>query len=1602
MAEATGDDDDEREMHVLAEFEPTLSGPDEVKSTIKQLIQQVVGDYHNVSLWHSNRNLCLRLASLFEEQGASLCRVQFSSIHFYVLTKTRANYKRFTRACTDGTLSMALTDLLVTPALEDAAGVQLRVRTHLQESSMLSDIPQTTDVEEKKVRSLHGMSSNDVADWLVHEVDIPGDVAARFQQEDVDGALLAEYKENHIKKDFNLTTGIWRKIKYAREKLLGVTSSDSSSSESGGEESNKPIKRLVEERASLAEGDFDHSSREALSSSSMSKGNEMGQLQRGQLRFDGETDANYPQRSALKQHTLSKEKLSAEEERVRYLLTGEESGTLDIAFHPLLVVNKPQTAKSEGCNSLRERFGFTSLVNWNAVFDCDSMSLKNGLCAMVQEEKDLKLLLPSTFRKELSLEEVEFNDVPAWIFTNGREDLDDIATPSLTSEWNEKYSADVDRAVDFFTTSAIPRDRAVIIFLLLSDTNIQIMSDIFKKLQSSMQGKGSFTFLVNDVKLYEQWAQEVKKWLPREQLNKRSYVVDDWRWIDGHIRKLIGKTSLAPALLPKSKKQACILPDKERSKWQNIEVLLLNECENPAMDENSPEFQDLAMSEEHNFYRGNAVSWWNFFLTDEKVRERGYNHVLQRDASKILQSKVETKLENMKNASGPLVTFTVFHQPGSGASTAARQVMWNYHRQIRCVTVRRAIQPTVKEIVEVRHFGYSAVEDIPPVLVLLDDMDDSDVIDFIAQLKAVYKNEDSLTCVILHCKRTPDPEAMANCNGANSVVLKHKLSNRERNWFEKKFNEYEEKYSEKPERLIGFMVMKEECNPDYIRRIVSRILEDISGTEAQLLKYISVISMFMENFGMPVSCCDEFMIAHTPLEGRGSRRLVKHVPWENLLSNAIRILLLCTKVHTKQGLTKVIKLVSPSLAEELVKQLVECENEKIGDVISEFIHESGILESKAYMNTYMVLKTRELLVRRKVSEFDSREQSQFSPLITYLLEEDKPEAFRLLDGALEKFQSGIIAQQLARLHLAEKNFDEAKYFANKAIGFQETNSFFLHTLGLIIIQEMATYQKNADTPLDEKETDILLGLLQEGITAFQKCQQYSKTEETHFSIFSGYTGELQVIFRFLRILEQRERSFCAGNGRDVIRRYLLTNEEIPTLNARWIACREQLQELAKRANISFESINDLLTCSKNGSVAKQDVGNELHVKNHKFPQLYDDLVWFFCMSNDDDPPTSVKNDQESMNNWRRTQVRSMKADTFNAIFKLAQNEDGGQLTTVLQLLNQNRPKNVFDLKLLVCVHFALASLGKKHTDFDTVSQMIADLNDFDRSLYGALFALLLAWPKDSGNTTQNTNGGISTEKAVINLREKWNKMISGQNSTKRNDGHDRSLPRHQLVKRRPLTHFLLAKGKGFERFVHIFMFRATNSTLEEERYKFWSRKEVVEKLVRLEGTIQDAERLVFRTPSNERIYIRISRPRPIQPSQEKVTFFLGFNFAGPLAYDVTEKRKELAPNQVRETPIREAYPGYLLGSLNNLYEKEDEIIAKLEDIDYKTRKRRNRQQLTAEERTLVQSRMNLEKDLEQIRNKIQQKTEQSSDDDDFVLVVRRRGKARATGAASYT
>ncbi|XP_063958654.1 sterile alpha motif domain-containing protein 9-like [Lytechinus pictus] len=1344
------------------------------------------------------------------------------------------------------------------------------------------------------IKTLQEMNTDEVKKWLIEELRISVSIADKLAEACVDGELLLRYEDQHLQKDFQLPTGVMRKIIYARDyhmKKRAHAQPHLAPASECSDNLNKDAGTTGNIHRSPSASGTHESKRDA----------QITELTASVKRLNTEDDdvGKSVAVEISQPAPLSKEEESAGEAKLRYLLTGDESGSLDRSFHPVLVVNKPafEESRDDKLESLKERLDFVSLVNWNAVFDCNPKSREDGVCSMVEEKREIKLLLPETFNKEIPPEEVDFNDVPSWIFSNGRDDLEELQSPSLASDWNEKYGAGVDRAIDYFATNAIPKKRAIVVFLLLSRDSVQVMSDIFKKLQSSLQGQGNFTFIAESQDLFEIWADEVKKWLPRNQLEQRSFIGTEWKYVNKFIQRQYEQFAISQAELPLSDGKVCNLPNKKRSQWLNIGVLPSNECENTDMDEDGPKFKKFVSKQELTFYKGNDVSWWNFHLTEGRGKKQRFNQVLRREVSKTLNELVKSKWKpaNPNDGSSPIVTITIFHEPGSGASTTARQVLWDFHHQLRCVIVKRAVMRTVEEILEVRRYGYESSEEPPPALVLLDDMDDTEVVDLIAQLERATNNNDCLSIILLQCKRTPNSELLAK---DSVVVMKHELNDQERRWFDDKFKEYEKEYSMCPEKLIGFMVMKEQCNPEYIQRIVSNILREMKNNadkkyhnEAQLLKYIAVINKYLGDVGMPVSCCDEMMSVGERIRCQGGYRL-KYDPWEKHLSNATCLLLIQTEVHTKSGPTNVVKVVNSVLAAEVVKQLEEDNGQTIGEIVKEFIYDSKILDSKAYIKSYIELIIRRLLVQRKKIDNDWREKSAFSPLVEHLVKENLNLAFQLLEDTSKKFKSGYIAQQLARLYKSRGKLDEAAQSARMATDFKSDNPFYWDTRGRIIISKMEKYKEQQNyTSVDESEAPTLINLLDEGMCVFKRCQDIFGGEYSYYSPYAGYCGELKVIFLFIHIMELRVLPFCSSSQECVrkLKVYFLTDENLPDLSVFWKYKREHLKELPKRADLVLDKISDLMTFSRAKPTTKQYPEGHLCKVQSEIDLFNQKMLEYFTIDIHQSPPKSVLE-----NSWRRAQVKAMKADSFSAIFKMAQDGKEDSLKEVRSILNANNETSAFDLKLLVCISFALSSLGCEDVDYDRTVKLVQKLNEIDKSLYGAFFAMMLAWPRDD-LTARRSDVGMSPWNAVQNLIKKGKSFLRKEEKTPHTN---QSFQHHHLNK--PLTYFLFAKGEGLQAFLHINEFHASPSTLEDERHKFWSREGVSQQLVRLEGTIKDRGRIVYKTPANEHIYIGLSRRRISQPSQERVSFYLGFNFHGPVAFDVSEKRSHFNPSSREE------------------------------------------------------------------------------------------------------
>ena len=1371
------------------------------------------------------------------------------------------------------------------------------------------------------MEELQAMTAGDVRHWLQFGLNISERWAADLQSECIDGAVLSTYDKSKFKSDFpNMPLGYRRKILDACSELLQkaktlsqvLTHSDQTVNVTENmqqtQELSQKAKNKLETPSQVLTKHERTENIETMQQTQEPKKSKQEQLLRTtEAAFSNlHLKEEVAESTSTRTHNVESGNMKPQpahtpltkedaERKLRFLLTGDESGSLDESFYPVLVTNKPKPEYGER-DELKKKFEFVALIKWNAVFDCYSKSHEFGLCSMVQNEQDIKLLLPDEFRPNRSSEEMEFTYKPAWIFANGRKDIEAHDAPSRKSGWNKMYGADVDHAIDFFLSTNIPENRATVIFTILSNENLKIMTEIFRKMDAVMQGKGKFAFLVEDKQLYEEWVDILhcqRDLLDKEDVDEISLVGLKWEDINNLFRNMSDRY-IEEVMFPVSNGPPCPVTRNQVSRWQqNIEVLSATQCEMEFKDVNNAKLRKLSEKKESHFYAGNGVGWENFYLTD-RDRYREFDHVHRRDCCKELQSKVNSKLQETPGEDrSTIVCLSVLHQPGAGGSTCARQVLWDCRKRYRCAVVKNTGIPTVRDIVHVRRYPHlQKATNTPPVIILMDNIDDEETDKFLSELQDATEDEPGLACLVLRCKRTSEPDEMAMNHGPDSVIVRHKLTLEEKSWFTWKYEQHLKgkcDLEKNPENLIGFMLMKEACSKVYIDRIVSNILPDVFQQERRLLKFLAVINQFTDSFDIPVSCCDEFMGNTNGIPFKhGSRSSSHSLPWEKQLSSAIHLVLKETTIDTKiYGYTKVIKLVHKNLAKEFANELVEKAGESVGTVIQEFIFQSHILDTTAYLKTYMRTNVQQLLTRREIVQTNSGgvQKREFSPVIIHLLAEEKDKAFFILHDASKKFQSAPLAQLLARIYLKDKEYDDATYFSELAIEYNPKNSYFLDTRGRIIITQIMGYFNPSEevqpslTDINLEQCKDLLELLKKGKDVFTSCQIISGTEESECQNLAGYYGMTRLVFSFLDVLMHRVSPF--RHSKTILSQYLLTNEPIQDIQHIWQVERENLQGLSKLVYDALEYISDMLTYVKDDA---------FHSQNRSLPECYKDAKYWFGLSQEIRPPRSGQSSAELIQEWNRHQVRSIAEPTLNGIFKMVERNEIQELKRLKTQLCHNDPKNAFDLKILVCINLALSSRTGENVTQEEIRQEVRNLRKlYPNSLYGSFFHMLLLWPRN--DFKPNPAKRESTLQAVIDVKKTWSEI--SKNIGKKQDRCFDEFPSHRTQQTKASTYFFLGKGDGLAAFVHISKLNISHaSQLAWKKHDFWESHGVKKQLLRLHGKFKDRNFLRYWTPAGENIHIRMSSCLPSQPSQVDASFFLGFSFAEPVAYDVSEVDKE--------------------------------------------------------------------------------------------------------------
>ena len=298
------------------------------------------------------------------------------------------------------------------------------------------------------------------------------------------------------------------------------------------------------------------------------------------------------------------------------------------------------------------------------------------------------------------------------------------------------------------------------------------------------------------------------------------------------------------------------------------------------------------------------------------------------------------------------------------------------------------------------------------------------------------------------------------------------------------------------------------------------------------------------------------------------------------------------------------------------------------------------------------------------------------------------------------------------------------------------------------------------------------------------------------------------------------------------------------------------------------------------------------------------------------------------------------------MFQSASANDHESIEKIKLLLQQNEPPIFFDLLSRTYADIALASAGKLELCEDEVHilDMVRRLCRLDNQcgMHAPYLMMMLLWPKVNSSEPYTSSDQLLTQ--IEELRRRWRELERKPSQSAPQASYAK-LVRHKPVRKKPITFLFLGAGDNLRRFVHIHQLKASTFQIESQGDRFWTSDKVTKTLVRLNGILLDKSTLVFLTPEKKKIKIHMAVPRVDLPSQESVTFFLGFSWAGPIAYDVEDKSKK---RRAINKKFTKAYPAHFSFGTDKIKAHFQETIQNIEKL-----KKRKRTTLSEEEVSIM-------------------------------------------------
>ncbi|XP_078604560.1 sterile alpha motif domain-containing protein 9-like [Branchiostoma floridae x Branchiostoma japonicum] len=1196
--------------------------------------------------------------------------------------------------------------------------------------------------------------------------------------------------------------------------------------------------------------------------------------------------------------------------------------TLEGFVHRILVANGPEYPKPS-FDEFRDLYDFIVDIPFAAVFDFDAESTTNGLHkvyhSLITEREDstsnVRILEPDSFSKNIAMTSLDFyqdtnfpKDV-CWIMSNGWLDSSTgkKEEPMDLQQWTEARGRGINEAVIKYTDPGINQEgRVLIVFLLLSKSQIGVIAELFHSFCMRL-GLESLMVLTPSEQNLEALLNALHHRYKTDDVLRRAVLMPPTH-IGLVISRLKGITYGKRCFVNCSTGPKAPLDFSMIKSMKDLEVLSVTQCdytveELKKKDRNA--LKQLKTDSELRFYRGNKVEWWNFY----------FKQVAERKVYKDLRRYINIASSGTQGRK--ISVIAIHHQPGAGGSTLAMNALWDVRDTCRCVIIKKS-QPdrdTANQLMKLYAYLEDDLQQCLPILALVEDVDEDAFYDFLSALSSVFGPKDTTqpACIVIYCGQT---KLASQPKKLHTVHLELKLSVDEQEWFRTKFEQLEDRNIPESslEDMMSFNLFKEGFNEDYIRRTVSKYLEQVTPKERELISYIALLNVFHVDTSLPVNLCDTFMPGGPQ--------------WEQKLSKAANILLM--KVQYSKGSIGAYKVKHPKIADETLNQAIEG-----GQTLSEITE--NFLKCEMFKERWFTVKnlmemTDQMFKRRtwkrtsdqaehtrkkRPSADDSKDEGDedretFSGLVQRIItKEDFEAAVRVLQiwhEVKRQLQQRLdprgyhddpmIFQQIARIYMYAEKYNDAHHWADEALSLCiKENSYLLDTKGHIYKAEFVA-KSNKDTYDPQSVTDIAF----KAIKIFRRAQNVNKAETTGFNT-APYFGELFMSFKLFGLVYH-----STSRDPDMLRKFLLTGQDPPNFVLEvWGTYTKELRCQVLNIRNTMDYLSEIQTIYKeDGEMGTFDSEfRKLLLAKRKLQRYTEQYIKYFG-EYDANPPSYIRHPADICS-WRRRKVISLKGNNFREVFEMAKDQEYSTLYEIRSLLSKNEPKTCFDIQNLIAVSLALSrsespeiAIRSYKEVFRLSEEFVQDQHhDHDISRMKAFFYVtMLMWPRK----------GMCVE-FNLSLFERYLDKLSELGKSPlfyRGSRHGGDFGRASGFQPAKKVYFYLGKGQGLHAFKHVTHFSGDDR--ERTMLPFWESPQAKELLRRVNGRLFEYDTIHAVNPSNPNKPIRVRLARPERErfvNRKPVNFILGFSWSGPLAFNVLDDHVQEEIPEISEKVIYE-------------------------------------------------------------------------------------------------